>query len=306
MMILTTTWQDNKKKDRRIQHLRHHFESFDVEPAFPLPLFEQAVFDLDSCPFLEPSCKVEGNTLFAGRINAYTKKHWRQLISSALEFLDGVESRVEVTIDRNLLEKFLTLHLNSGKIEASLMGIDLRPNVKDSSLKVHLRLDPHQDVDELVMTAISLDGGYYSPELTQVLLKDTFLIGFDFFLDGRSAVEMYTCCSGRNLLPVLGKRGVHLKHYACQKLSNKAVSLLEEVTIFMMGFSQANINPVLYFEFENTKHIQSHFLFNTLGDKIINFCLNDKIEDSISIGVTEQDLEKSRLENFRFYYRKAV
>jgi LynF/TruF/PatF family peptide O-prenyltransferase len=305
-MILTTTWQDNYAKEKCIQYLRHHFESFEVEPAFPLPLFEEAILKLNSCSALEPSFKVQGSTLFAGRVTAFTKKDWPLLIRSALNFFDAVESRVEATINRSLLEKFLMLHQESGKIEGSLMGIDLRPNIKESSLKVHLRLDPQQDVDELVMTAIGLDGGYYSPDLTQVLLKDTILIGFDFFLDGRSAVEMYTCCPGSKQLSFLGKRGAYLKPYIYKNFSQKVTSLLKDVAVVMVGFSTENSEPVLYFEFEKIRDIKSHLLFNSLGDKIYDFCLHHQVDNFVSIGVTEQDLEKSRLENFRFYYRKSI
>lgn len=305
-MILTTTWQDNYAKEKCIQYLRHHFESFEVEPAFPLPLFEQAILKLNSCSVLEPSFKVQGSTLFAGRVTAFTKKDWPLLIRSALNFFDGVESRVEATINRSLLEKFLMLHQDSGKIEGSLMGIDLRPNVKESSLKVHLHLDKQQSVDELVMTAINLDGGYYAPELTQVLLKDTVLIGFDFFLDGRSAVEMYTCCAGSKQLSFLGKRGAYIKPYIYKKFSKKVTSLLKDVAVVMVGFSKENSEPVLYFEFEKLRDIKAHLLFNSLGDKIYDFCLHHQIENFVSIGVTEKDLEKSRLENFRFYYRKSL
>lgn len=306
-MIMTTTWPDSYAKERRIQRLRHHFESFDVERAFPLPLFEQAVLSLDSCPLLEPSFKVQEGILFAGRVTTSTgTEDWQHLISTALNFFDEVESRVEVTIDRGLLEKFLTLNQNSDKIEASLMGIDLRPNVKESSLKVHLRLDPQQDADELVMTAIDLDGGDYSPELTQVLLKDTFLIGFDFFLDGGSAVEMYTICPGKKPLAMLGKKGAYLKPYVLSNFSHKVTSLLQEVAALTVGFSKENPRPVLYFEFETLREVKYNLLFNSLGDKIYDFCLHNQIENFVSIGVTEPDLEKRRLENFRFYYRKAV
>ncbi|MEQ8539050.1 MAG: LynF/TruF/PatF family peptide O-prenyltransferase [Coleofasciculus sp. D1-CHI-01] len=302
-MSLISPLQNVQSKEQRLRVIREHLEAFDVEPVFPLSLFEQAVVNLDSCSGIEPSCKVEGNTLFASRFNALIE-NWPRSIEQSLKFLDAVESRVGISVDRKLLEQFLAVHLNSNKITASLFGIDLRPNFKDSSLKIHIQLAGDQDCDELIMTALALDKGSYSPEVMEVLLKDCFMIGFDFFLNGYSVLEFYTCCSGKEPQPMVGKRGQYLRPYIEKKFSKKIIGLMNEATMLMAGFSKANSEPVLYFEFEKLKDIKESFLFNSLGDRIYGFCKNTEVDGSVSVGVTEKALEKSKLEEFRFYYRK--
>jgi len=302
-MNLISPLQDGQSKEQRLQIIREHLEAFDVEPVFPLSLFEQAVVNLDSCWGIEPSCKVEGNRLFASRFNV-SMENWPRSIEQSLNFLDAVECRVGISVDRKLLEKFLAVHINSNKITASVVGIDLRPNIKDSSLKVHIRLDENQNCDELVMTAITLDQGLYSPEVIQVLLKDSYMIGFDFFLNGYSVLEFYTCCAGKKNLSVLGKKGQYLRSYLERNFSPKIISLANQSAIFIIGFSQGNEQPVLYFEFDELKRIKESFLFNSLGDRIYGFCQNNKLDSYVGIGITEKALEKNRLEEFRFYYRK--
>ncbi|MCP2729480.1 LynF/TruF/PatF family peptide O-prenyltransferase [Symplocastrum sp. BBK-W-15] len=274
-----------------------------MAPEFPLSLFEQAVVDLDCCWGIEPSCKVEGNRLFAGRFNA-SMVNWPRSIEQSLNFLDAVKCRVGISVDRELLDKFLAVHINSHKIIGSVFGIDLRPNIKDSSLKVHIRLAEDQDCDELVMTAIALDQGSYSPEVIQVLLKDCYMIGFDFFLNGYSVLEFYTNCAGKKNLSILGKKGQYLRSYLERNFSPKIISLANQSAIFIIGFSQGNEQPVLYFEFDELKDIKKSFLFNSLGERIYGFCQNNEPSGFFGIGVTEKALEKNKLEEFRFYYRK--
>jgi LynF/TruF/PatF family peptide O-prenyltransferase len=302
-MNLISPLEDGQSKEKRLRAIREHLEAFDVAPEFPLSLFEQAVVDLDSCSGIEPSCKVEGNRLFAGRFTAFME-NWPRSIEQSLNFLDAVKCRVGISVDRELLDKFLAVHINSNKITSSLVGIDLRSNIKDSSLKVHIRLAEDQDCDELVMTAIALDQGSYSPEVIQVLLKDCYMIGFDFFLNGYSVLEFYTCCAGKKPLSILGKRGQYLRSYIEKNFSPKIISLANESSVFLVGFSKENKEPVLYFEFDDLKDVKKSFLFNSSGERIYGFCQNNELYGFVSIGVTEKALEKNKLEEFRFYYRR--
>jgi LynF/TruF/PatF family peptide O-prenyltransferase len=199
------------------------------------------------------------------------------------------------------------VHIGSNKIVANTVGVDLRPSIEKSSVKIHLHIDIDEDAEELARTAITLDGGYYSPELTQVLLKDTTLIGFDFFLNGHSEVELYPSCPGGKY-ELSRNWGRTLSAYVQQNFSKEVVSLFNISDIFMAGFSKANIEPVLYFAFFDIKDIPKYFLFNSLGDRIYNFCQSQDDDRSgyYCIGVNERDLIGNRLENFRFYYNKAI
>jgi LynF/TruF/PatF family peptide O-prenyltransferase len=302
-MTLSPVLQNNRLRDCRLQFMHAHQEAFDVTPDFPLPLFEKLVTALEESCVIELSCKVESDRLLAGRFLIFPNRQdvWSKSLAQALEFLDLVESRVGVEINRDSLEKFLAAHINSGKIVAVSIGLDLRPELKYSSLKMHFGI--RENSAELVKTAIVLDGGHYPVELVQVLLKDTITIGFDFFLNGASELELYTGSSIKqdNLH---NNRGVSTLYYIRKNCSRKVSSLLDVSDGFIAGFSKTNVSPVLYFGFEDIRDIKKYFLFNSLGDRVYDYCHS---QDSISlafVGVTEQDLENNRLENCRLYYRK--
>ncbi|EAW34319.1 LynF/TruF/PatF family peptide O-prenyltransferase [Lyngbya sp. PCC 8106] len=294
----------NYLREQRIQFMHAHQDAFDVSTVFPLPLFEKLVTELEGSNVIELSCKIEADKLLAGRFLIFSdqENNWHQSLAQALQFLDSIESRVGVEINRESLDKFLAAHINSGKIMGISTGLDLRPELENSSVKIHIMLG--ENSEELVRTAIAIDGSHYPVELAQVLLKDTMMIGFDFFLNGHSEVELYISCSRKkDSLP--NNRGESTRYYIRQKFSPKVSSLLDASDFFVGGFSKANVEPVLYYAFENIKDIPKYFVFNDLGNRVYDFC---RSQDSITmtwIGINERDLDRERLNNFRLYYRRS-
>jgi LynF/TruF/PatF family peptide O-prenyltransferase len=119
--------QNNRFKDRRIQYIRTHQEAFDVEPAFPIPLFEEFIPQIEGSVCVTPSCKVEGSRLLAGRYEVcpFQKKSWPNLLTHTFKFLDKIESRLGVRINRNSFEQFAAAYIGSGKINVNRLS----PNI---------------------------------------------------------------------------------------------------------------------------------------------------------------------------------
>ena len=51
--------QKNSLKEQRIQFIRNHQQAFDVEPIYPLRLFENFVMSVEGDCTIEASCKIE-------------------------------------------------------------------------------------------------------------------------------------------------------------------------------------------------------------------------------------------------------
>lgn len=301
-MTLDNLFQQINLRERRLQFVRTHLEAFDVEPIFPIPLFEEAIIGIEGSCGIESSCKVEGSQLLAGRFEVCNDigKTWPESLTHAVKFLDKIESRLDISINRKPFEQFSAAHLDSNKIVNNTIGIHLGSKLEDSSVTLYIHLDHNQDPEELIRTAIALDGSHYSDELTQVLIRDTIIIGFELFFDGRSFIEI---CPGAPAQPgTLGSRGKYLTPYIKKHFSEKINSLFRESFILMPSFSKASVKPVLWFYFLETKTIPRLFSFNSLGDRVYNFFQSQSCIVDASIAVTETELEKSRLENFCFYY----
>lgn len=294
--------QNNHLKHRRLQFVRAHQEAFDVEPTFPLPLFERAILEIEGSCSIEASCKVEGGRLLAGRYEVCNDSStpWSECLTYTFKFLDKIDSRLGVRINRQPFEQFAAAHVGSHKIMNNTIGIHLDTKLEDSSVMLYVHLQPESDPEELARTAIALDGGHYSDELTQVLLRDTLVIGFELFLDGRSRIAICPCAPAQP--GELGSKGKYLTPYIQKNFSPKVNSFFRASDIITACFSKADSQPIFWFLFRNIKDISKYFLFNSLGNKIYDFCQSQSCIANVSIAATEKDLEKIRLENFGIYY----
>ncbi|WP_445250574.1 LynF/TruF/PatF family peptide O-prenyltransferase [Microcoleus sp. OTE_8_concoct_300] len=294
--------QHNHLKDRRLQFIRTHQEAFDVEPSFPLPLFEEAILEIEGSCYVESSCQVEGSRLLAGRYEVckYPGKTWPESATHTFKFLDKIENRLGVRINRDSFEQFAAAHIGSHKIINNSIGIHLGSKLEESSVVLYVHIEDKEDPEELARTAIALDGGHYSDELTQVLIRDTWAIGFKLFLDGRSRVDL--CPSASAQPGALGIRGKYLTPYIQKYCSQKVNSIFRGSSLLMACFSKAYATPVLWFYFTNIKDIPKYFIFNSLGERIYDFCQSQSCITGTAVAVTQPELENSRLENFCFYY----
>lgn len=305
-MSLKNSLNQLKLRERRLQFIRTHQQAFDVQPAFPLPLFEEVVLEIEGSCGIESSCKVEGDRLLAGRFEVCNDfgRTWPESFNHALKLLDGIESQVGIDIDRNLFEQFSLEYINSSKIINNTVGIHLGSRLEDSSATLYFHLDVEQDPEELVRTALLLGEMHYSNEITEVLIRDTILIGFELFFDGRGYISLWA-----GALPPpsteMKSRGKYCTAYIQKYFSQKAIALFRKSSLCSLIFSKNNLKPLLAFSFINVKDIPKYFSFNSTGNRVYSFCQNQSCITDIVIAATESELEKSRLENFCFYYNQS-
>ncbi|MEG4838143.1 LynF/TruF/PatF family peptide O-prenyltransferase [Microcoleus sp. B9-D4] len=304
-MTINSVFSHDYLREQGLRFMRTHRDAFDVEPSFPIPLFEEAVIAIEGSCGVEPTCHVEGDSLFAGDFQVSNYGHtWPRSLKDASQFLERVESRVGVKINRNLLDQFSALYIGSSKIENNTIGIDLRPTLQDSLIKIYIHIHPGEGNEDLVMTAIALDGAEYSAELTEVLIRDVVVIGFNLFLDGRSNIEIWAGSPGGKY-ELQGNFGKYFTAYIQKNFSHKVISLFNVSDLLVANFSRKKIEPVLYFQFFNIKEIPQYFWFNSLGDKIYEFCQSQDCITYGAVSAKERDLESSRLENYGFIYNKS-
>ena len=63
-MIANVTQKD-RFQEQKLQFIRNHQQAFDVEPIYPLPLFEDFVMNVEGDCSIEASCKIELDKLIA-------------------------------------------------------------------------------------------------------------------------------------------------------------------------------------------------------------------------------------------------
>lgn len=280
-------------KEQRIQFIRAHQQAFDVDPIYPLYLFEDFVVSVQETCSLEASCKVELDKLIASRFLLFFKdstQQWRKWLNQSLAFFGQVESRVGVQLDYSLLQKFLGRDFDFNKITVLSTGIDLRKHLPDSSLKMHIRIE---DYPEKLDEALSLtrDSDDLMP-LRQFLS----VVGFDFYFDGRSAIELYP------EVPEKDFDKPETQQKVWQYFPKIVLEPLAVTTLFGFGFSSASNNPVLYYHLKDRSKLSQYFRLNDTAQRVHSFYQHRDVLPKMWVGTAQQELEKKRLENVRLYY----
>ncbi|MGK7877356.1 MAG: DUF5838 family protein [Xenococcaceae cyanobacterium] len=284
-------------QEQRLQFIRAHQQAFDVEPIYPLRLFEDFVTGVGGDCTIEASCKVELDKLIASRFVLFFKdkaQHWEKYLNQSLAFFRQVESRVGVRLDYSLLQKFLGDHFDFSKITVLTAGIDLRKNLADSSLKMHIRIEdyPQKKLDK----ALSLTSD--SDDLIR-LRQFISGVGFDFYFNSRSAIEFYPEVKEEDFFK-LETQNLVWRHF-----SKFVLEPLEVTSLFGFGLSKANADPVLYYTIKDRRFLSNYFRLNDMAQRVHSFYQHQAILPYMWVGVTQKELEKTRIDSIRLYYYKA-
>ena len=294
--MIVAAVQKDRIKEQKLQFIRHHQQAFDVEPIYPLPLFEDFVMSVEGDCSLEASCKIELDKLIASRFVFFFKdkaQHWQKYIHQSLAFFSQVENRVGVQIDYSLLHQFLGYNFDFSKVEVLSAGIDLRNNLAESSLKMHIRI---KDYPEKLETAFSLSDGAAN---SHYLGNFVSLIGFDYYFNGTSEIEIYAEVQEEDFFKP------EINNLVWQHFPKTALEPLKASNFFFTGLSKANNNPVLYYHLKNKQDLVNYFKLNDSAQRVHSFYQHQDILPNMWVGTAQNELEKTRIENIRLYYYKS-
>jgi LynF/TruF/PatF family peptide O-prenyltransferase len=219
-------------------------------------------------------------------------QEWQKYLAQSLAFFQQVENRVGVQLDYSLLQRFLGDNFDFSKLEVLSAGIDLRTNLADSSVKMHIRIG---DYPEKLATAFVLsDGAADSNHLSGFVN----LIGFDFYFNGKSAIEIYAEVRDDDFFKP------ETINQVWQHFPKSALKPLQASSLFFTGLSKANRNPVLYYNLKNRQDLINYFKRNDPAQRVHSFYQHQDILPNMWVGTAQQELEKTRIENVRLYYYK--
>lgn len=287
--------QENSLKEQRLQFIRNHQQAFDVEPIYPLRLFEDFVISVEGDCTIEASCKIELDKLIASRFMLFFKdqaQEWEKYLTQSLAFFKQVENRVGVQLDYSLLQQFLGDNFDFSKLEVLSCGLDLRANLADSSLKMHIRIKDHP---EKLKTAFTLSDGAADSNYLSGFVN---LIGFDFYFNGNSEIEIYAEVQEEDFFK---PETINLvwRHFP-----NSVLKPLQASNLFFTGLSKANNNPVLYYNLKDRQDLTNYFKLNDTAQRVHSFYQHQDVLPNMWVGTAQKELEKNRIENIRLYYYK--
>lgn len=293
--MIASYFSSSLKNGDKLHYIGSHQEEFGGEAFYPWELFERLVTETEEC-LIESSCKIEKDKLYPVRFNlALGIERLLENFEITLDFFHKVESRADVKIDCGLLYKFLGTNFNFSKVEGLQTGVDLRSEIAKSRLKLVIRVN---DYPEKIEAALALHSDSDTKEFRQLLLYSCLVIGFDFYLDGRSAIELY---------PEIKKQEFEqpeVRQRLAQVLSPQALLPVKACRQFGVGFSKANPDKIVYYQLENKNDLPNYFSLNDSARRVHAFYQQQPIGPSMWVGLPERELLGGTIQNISLYYQK--
>ena len=276
--------------EKNLRYLGEHKRIFGVENLYPLELFENFVQARQDCR-IDCACKIDQDKLHAARFTLafVNKQDAKEQVRAALNFFGKVEGRVEVKLNYQLLQEFLGIDFDFTKIVKILVGVDARQELADSRLKLFIWIE---DYPEKLETAITLAGD--SQDLRLLLVNNQLLVGFDFWLDGHSVIELYPTISAEEW------QRVDVQQRLATVFSPPALRLLDGCYGLQIGFSQANESKILYFHaLEQSNFVDN--LGNDLASRIHAYYRHQPVQ-ALVVCIPESELLARSIQKLNMYY----
>ena len=276
---------------KNIDYIRAHANVFDVEYYYPLELFERFVEKSRDC-FVECDSKIKKNQLYPARFNLGYQQANLQQYNAILDFFHQVEARVDVKLDYHLIQQFVGSDFDFSKVFQISMGVDLRRELSASRLKFWFTIDKYL---ENLKTAISLSGDSETLQLLLLNNPNNVTVGFDFYLDGRSAIEVYPTIKPEDL------QHIEIQTRLAQVLSPKVWPLFDGCWALMIGISEANADKVLYYRTRNPNNLIAS-LRNDTANRVHAYYQTQPFHEAI-IGLQEREIIADSIANINLYYQ---
>lgn len=292
------TYNNLLNSDAKLHSIGAHKKTFEIESLYPLNIFEQLVAETGECG-LEFSCKIERDQIYPARINLSYREdqNFADSFKQILSFFHQVAGRAGVKINYKLLQKFLGNNFDWSKVERLITGVDLRQDVSNSRLKLVIRI---KDYPEKIETAAALNRDGDTQGFRKLLIYSVLVVGFDFYLDGRSEIELY---------PEIKKEDfqqIYVQQRLLEVLSPTALRPLEDCSVMGVGFSKANPNnKIIYYYLEEKNNFLNYFYPNDLARKVHAFYQQQPVSDGMWIGLPERELRGGIIQNINLYYNQS-
>ena len=304
-MVTFNTIQNNS--ERYLEYIGKHKRAFDIyEDLYPLKLFEDFVQvhankdSISAC-----YCNIDKDRLYAARFGlgisglaiglatlqeAQVLYNRQQQFQAAISFFRKVESHAQVKLNYQLIQQFFSNHFDFRGVTWIGVGVEARPEIGDSRLKLYVTLE---NAPEKVETAIALCGD--SSILRAFLVNKKLEVGFDLFLNGHSEIELYPTITQDEL------RRVDIRSRILPLLPPHALPLLEQCSIFQVGISPANESNILYFDnvFNPNSFIDN--LGNEMSKKVHAYYRHEPVQ-VLQVGIPEKEFYARSIEQVKLYY----
>jgi LynF/TruF/PatF family peptide O-prenyltransferase len=280
---------------KKVHHISAHQQEFEIEDLYALDIFKSFVESIENTAglcSLESGGKIEIDQLHPARFALLFELKNTDQLKAVLDFFEQVNARVDIKINRSLIDKFFTADFDFSKLKEFGIGVDLRKELSKSSLELALTIENYPEKQEL---AIFLTGKDLEKDARMLLVNNFLHIGFDFEFNGKSNIELY---------PYINKQEwqrVDVQQRLIQVLSPVALQPLPICQRICVGLSQANSARKIYYYIENINDFLSYFPANDLARRVHAYYQQQPVKE-MAIALLESELQAGTIQRMNLYY----
>ncbi len=168
----------------QIEKYHRHLTSFAAE-ATPLCIPFLDLLKASPEAHLECSCKIVGDMVHPLRLNLWYKHNGESGLNPKIAtFLENYAQAFQLNF--SFYQQLVGLNFQYDKVKCTALGIDIRTQSNASRVKLWHIIEHYPEKE-----AMALDFPEISPIARSLKIQPDLLFGFDFGLDGRTAVKVY-------------------------------------------------------------------------------------------------------------------
>jgi LynF/TruF/PatF family peptide O-prenyltransferase len=266
----------------QIEKYHRHLTSFAAET---MPLCVSFLDLLKASPeaHLECSCKIIGDTIHPLRLNLWYKNNGESSLNPKIgTFLRNYAQTFP--LDFSLYQQLVGTDFQYDKVKCTSLGIDVRTQSSASRVKLWHIIEHYPEKEAMI-----LDFPEISPIAHSLKIQPDLLFGFDFGLDGGTAVKVYPALhisqiqQARSLLNIL--------------LGTRTLALLEQCEWVNFGFTTKEAGLSLHLLPRDPKMFIDNF-----HHPILSNAYRFSGAQKVIISMDQAEAESGCYSSFNLYY----
>lgn len=266
----------------QIEKYHRHLTSFAAE-ATPLCVPFLDLLKASPEAHLECSCKIIGDIVHPLRFNLWYKNNGESSLNPKI--VTFLKHHAQASpLNLSLYQQLVGTDFQYDKVKCTSLGIDARTQSSASRVKLWYIIEHHPEKEAMV-----LDFPGISPIAQSLKIQPDLLFGFDFGLDGETAVKVYPelhttqIQQSRSLLNIL--------------LGTRTMTLLEQCEWVNFGFTTKEAGLSLHLFPRNPKMFIDNFHYPVLSDA---YRLSGT--QKVIISLDQAEAESGCYSSFNLYY----
>lgn len=273
-----------------LEYLDRHRRVFGVTDLYPLEHFTAMIRSAEDCT-LECSCKVSGTRVHPARFNLWFQNDERpRQAALVFDFFREVASDPSTVIDYGVFPSFYTDDFDWRSVQAFVTGVDLRAHRPDSRLKIWFKLGDYAEKIEAAFRLAPRAG-----PLRQLLVGAGLLVGFDFHLDGRTAIKLYPRVMREQLLrPVIRER-------LGAVLPDAVLAAMDQCRWVHISLDKVDVDRIVHFRPLDPVSFLQRYLANETAAAVAEYYRQIHVFDTV-VSMRESEFLAGVTKNVNLYF----